>query len=611
MGIKLHIMKDIRQFDVRIYINDISAKEKLWYYLVSSINIKKGERKMKKRVLGIILSLALILTMAACSSKTEEPEIAPEESAPAVEEVPAQEEAAEPEETPAEAPEEVPEEIPEEVDLTIELPIVDEPMTYTLWTGVSPDLSEIVKEISDFSVYQELERRTNIHLDGIVVSAFAETEQFNLMIASGDYCDIINGMSSYTGGLDAAIEEEIIIDLWPLAQEKMPNYMAALNMDESILDDALTVNDRMGCFVSLYTEPKPADSGALIRQDWLDDLGLEAPKTYDDLHEVLTAFKVDKGADAAIIIPSDGTPGDNCLLAGYGVSDGWFQVDGELKYGIQEPGYKDYMMMLNQWYSEGLIWDQFVNLTGDRLTDFTTVLNNETGFWYGGIQDMSNMNKQASDSNFRCYAVADIVMNEGDMNHLGVEAGYVNNTTWAISTACQELDPILKYIDYMYTDEGTILCNYGIEGEAHYLDEDGNPHLSELVTNNPDGLPYRVTVALFCFDKMSSAPFKLDNSKSYASYNQDQMDAMDIWGSTNDNEYKLPRGVTLTTEEQEEYSVIGTDISTFISEHIIRYIVGDESFDTWDDFVTQIEDMGGDRCRELYQGAYDRYLADK
>lgn len=567
---------------------------------------------MKKRILGIILTLALLLTMAACSSKTEVPEATPEESAAVQEEAPVQEEPAEAEEVSAETPEvpeEVPEEAPEEVDLTIELPIVDEMMTYTLWTGVSPDLSEIVKEISDFAVYQEMERRTNIHLDGVVVSAFAETEQFNLMIASGDYCDIINGMSSYNGGLDLAIEDEVIIDLWPIVQEKMPNYMAALNMDPSIMDDALTAGGQMGCFISLYTESKPADSGALIRQDWLDDLGMEAPKTYDQLYEVLTAFKVDKGADAAIIIPSDGTPGDNCLLAGYGVTDGWFQVDGDLKYGIQEPGYKEYMMMLNRWYSEGLIWDQFVSLEGDRLTDFTTVLNNETGFWYGGIQDMSNMNEQASDSNFRCYAVADVVMNEGDINHLGVQPGYVNNSTWAISTACQELDPILKYIDYMYTDEGTILCNYGIEGEAHIIDENGNPQLTDLITNNPDGLPYRVTIALYCFDKMNSAPFKLDNSKSYTSYNQDQLDAMNIWGSTNDTEYMLPKGVTLNTEEQEEYSLLSTDISTYISEHIIRYIVGDESFDTWDAFVQQINDMGGDRCRELYQAAYDRYLA--
>lgn len=568
---------------------------------------------MKRRTLAALLAAALMLALlAGCAGKTEpapeEPE-APAQTAEAAPEAqePAQEEAEAPVE---EAPEEeTPEEPVEEepvVDLTIDLPICDELTTYTLWTGVSPDLSSYVTEISDFSVYQEMERRTNIHLDGVVVSAFAESEQFNLMIASGEYCDIINGMSSYTNGFDAAIEEEIIVDLYPLVTEYMPNYWAALQEDDSILPQCVTDNGAMGAFMSLYVGAKPFDSGALIRKDWLDKLDMAAPETYDEVHDMLMAFKTELGADAALIVPADGTPGDNCLLAGYGVTEGWYQIDGQLSFGPLQEGYKEYYQMMNSWISDGLIWDEFLNLTDDRLTDFSTILADRTGMWFGGIQDMSTLNSQANDPNFRCYALADTVKNHGDMNHLGGEASYVNGTTWAVSTACEDYEPICKYIDYMYSEEGTILCNYGIEGEAHYIGDDGKPHLSELVTNNPDGLPYRVTIALFCFDKMSSAPFKLDNSKSYTTYSDDQMAAMEIWGSTNDGEYTVSRTVTLTAEESEEYTKIYADIETYMEENLVKFLVGDLSFDQWDAFTSQIESMNIQRCQEIQQQAFDR-----
>lgn len=40
-----------------------------------------------------------------------------------------------------------------------------------------------------------------------------------------------------------------------------------------------------------------------------------------------------------------------------------------------------------------------------------------------------------------------------------------------------------------------------------------------------------------------------------------------------------------------------------------KYIIGDYSFDTYDtDFVGKLEGMDIERCVELYQQAYDRYM---
>jgi len=41
----------------------------------------------------------------------------------------------------------------------------------------------------------------------------------------------------------------------------------------------------------------------------------------------------------------------------------------------------------------------------------------------------------------------------------------------------------------------------------------------------------------------------------------------------------------------------------------VKYITGEESLDNFDDFLAKLDSMGLQRVLEIYQGAYDRFLA--
>ena len=60
--------------------------------------------------------------------------------------------------------------------------------------------------------YQKLSENTNIKINYIVPAVGEEAAQFNLLIASGNYPDIIVGNAgiSYPGGMDQAVEDEKI-----------------------------------------------------------------------------------------------------------------------------------------------------------------------------------------------------------------------------------------------------------------------------------------------------------------------------------------------------------------------------------------------------------------
>lgn len=102
-----------------------------------------------------------------------------------------------------------------------------------------------------------------------------------------------------------------------------------------------------------------------------------------------------------------------------------------------------------------------------------------------------------------------------------------------------------------------------------------------------------------------------DSTKDWANYRQESIDAIMLWTENSDDAYVLPTNLSLTVDESERFSVIMTDINTYAEENVMKFVTGELSFDTWDQFIGTIESMGIDEAIEIYQGAYDRYVAAK
>ena len=572
------------------------------------------------KVLALLLSLVLLLALTACGStspsaaEASAAQVSAQEAASAEDTVPA-DTAASPaqNEAPTEDGISVLEASAEETAAEPELPTVEYPLfpethTYTIWMGTAPDLSDIVDSMDDYVIFRELEKVTNVTWDATMVSFMAESEQFQLMVAGGDFTDVVNrAEADYTGTIDQAIEEDFLIDLTPYIEENMPNLMTWFQTYPE-LRKAMTSNDgAIGGFPKFYKEPSDIASGPMIRADWLDELGLENPKTYDEMYDVLCAFRDRKGLEHPLeIASSSGVEGN--LIAGYNIAAGFYQVDGEIRYGAIQPEFKEYLTMMNKWYSEGLVRDAFLSNPYMSLIDYSHIVNNETGIWYGtAAQSITNMLNAATDPNMRITGVT-VVTPDGSKAHVGEEGSLLDSLMWSVTTACEEPDVIAKYVDYVYSDEGIVLANYGVEGET-FTYVDGVPKLTDLVLNNPD-YSYGAAMNLFVCDRMTPSPFIIDEDRVRRDYVQDQLDAIAIWNDSTDGAYGLPRiGINLSTEESQEYNGLYADIETYMDEHIVKFVVGDLSLDEFDSFVDTLKQMGIEDCIAIEQAAYDRYLA--
>jgi putative aldouronate transport system substrate-binding protein len=345
--------------------------------------------------------------------------------------------------------------------------------------------------------------------------------------------------------------------------------------------------------------------GDLVRQDWLDAVGYKSmPETYTEFHDMLVALK-DKSAVAPLYFFQK-TGLEEQLMVGFGVNGSWYQADGKIKYGPIEQGFKDYVTTMNQWYSEGLIDPEFYSRPGIFAGDTANILNGDFGVFFHFYTMIDVLEMQAADQNFTVSAVTPPVVNKGDKRHMtyfGIPDSMVGGGNATITTACKDPVTFAKWWNYFYTEEGSLLGNYGTE-EAYKI-VDGKPVASDLVLANPDGLSVNDARSLYTIT--SYHPKWYDWERELTPTMSDKAkNAGNVWDANWENTQTLP-DITVSSEESAEYSAIYNDINTLVQENTAQFITGQKPISEFDAFVEQIKGMNIGRCTEIQQAALDRY----
>ena len=503
---------------------------------------------------------------------------------------------------------------------TMNLPLTTEDVSYTLWLTVPPNVGTLFSNgMADHPVFQKAEEFTGIHIDFLEQSAESASEKFNLMLVSGDYPDLVNGMD-FTGGNDLAVESDFAVNIADDIAEYAPNYQALIGSDPSIIKNITTDEGNIVAFYTFNSEKQGTTEGAWIRGDWLDELGLENPKTYEQWETVLTAFKNEKGAEEPLMMPSDMVPTNNFLAAGFGINGAfqsmmgaaypYYVEDGQVKYGPVEEGYREYVTLINDWMNKGLISSTFIQDNSNPMGDVYSVniSTGRSGIFFNGVGMISMFQNTLTDANpngklIACY---DARKNEDDVLHTGNEDTILGKMGITITTACENYELAMKWCDFWYTQDGVLLANYGIEGQSFEFDENGIPYITELVTNNPDGLSLMDTQFMYTTDSVCRIN---DITKSRSTYTEEGLAARDVWDYNRDDANTYPSAAALTADEADEHSKLYSDINTYLQENIAQFITGAKPMDQWDAFVEELYSMGIEDCIALKQDAYDRYLA--
>ena len=576
-----------------------------------------------KRILAVMLSLCMVLAMfSACGSQraeTAEP-VSEEVSAPQ----PIQEETAPPEvpeaevvpvaEDPVSAVEEI---IPEEPPY---FPL-EETESFSYWFVFPPMFDGFAEGPQDYLYYKEAQERLNVSIDFTPVPIPAAAEQFMLMIAGGDYDDVILNMTgNYSGSLDDAIEQEIIIDLTDALADYAPDYEAARTASQTRKLSSVTEGGNQAVMYGFQTtEGRIPKFGAVIRKDWLDELKLDLPVTMDDYHNVLLAFRDNFGCTSAYGLAADGVTTPGSMQGAYDLvvplssdSNGFYQIDGKIHYGPMEDSFKDMLTTLNTWFSEGLIASDFVSDTMSAASgevESSKISNGAVGIWRGYATNLSNYEDEIG-AGAEVVGIPPMRMTAESTLHFGLDSDNAAfNMGISISTACENVETVVRFFNYFFTEEGNLLANYGVEDYSFEYNEDGKPVFTDLITNNPDGMTMDVALCLYTGGS-TSGPYVIDNTKNSFTYTEAQLAAGNAWLEGTDGAYQLPDTYTnlLSSEEKELLNSYYNDIITTYNETVLQFITGTKPLSEFDAFRNQLTDMGIAECVDIMQGALDRYL---
>lgn len=562
-----------------------------------------------KKLFALILSLCLVLGMLAGCGTTA----ASQTESTAVSEPTAAEASTVPEEQPASAVEAEAEasleEVLEEPEIEVSYPLTEEDITLSYMNREYPLVTSMLEDEdwNNHLLLQEAEKITGVKIDYIPVAAFNTGEVYSLSYASGDYMDIYYwGVFQYSKGADGAIEDEIFIPLNDLIDEYAPYYKRARESSENIMRDTISDEGNIVSFYVLNTESVYSGMGYMTRQDLLDEAGLDIPVTYDDWYEMLKAYK-----SLGVTTPSYNI-GDmgGLFFGGYGFEYNWidfmntpfFQVDGKVQFSPFAENFKLMLETTSKWYAEGLVLEDFYSMH-DMSDTQSKYYTGETAVWTSYANAVNVFANNTTIEGASAVPIPNPVLKEGDQIHIAISDSLVGNDCGAVSTTCAYPELAVQWLDFWYSPQGSQLLNYGVEGVSfEYVD--GAPQFTDVVTNNPDGL---TTEAIQAFYLGYNFAGLFDPTVMLATYDEGQLNAMEVWTQNIDTQWNYPTGATLTAEETEEYNGIYSDISTYLSTEAVSFVTGARSMDTYDDFIETLTSMGIQRCIEIKQDALDRY----
>ena len=441
------------------------------------------------------------------------------------------------------------------------------------------------------TVYDELQKRTNIKFNFELAPVANVAEKFNIMMASKEIPDLviysIMPINSY---------KKAFLPLNDLIKEH-ENLNATLLKDDEVRR-AITTSDG-----NIYSIPQIAPLKFslcfIVRQDWLDKLGLKQPKTLDEFYNVLKAFKEKdpNGNGEADEIPFSGRLKRRTLMAfveSFGFTDNFFVRDGVVNHGLLEPEMPEAIAFLNKLYTEGLVDPEYIVTDANQWQ--TQMARQQVGMTFDWGTRIDYLDASVEGSNF--------VGIEPPIGSFGEPMTFAQSVKTpgggsAISKESNKVEVIADLFEYMYSPEGKDLMNFGIEG-THYTKEGETYKFVDNIMNGADG-------------KTPQQMRWLEGINGTWSYPKDEKAEVysEKW---NEVRQKYENGiiketypiVDFTPDEKMIISEKQSQIQTCIDETLDKFIMGNESIESYGAFVEKLKSMGLDELVEIYQRVYDR-----
>lgn len=400
----------------------------------------------------------------------------------------------------------------------------------------------------------------------------------------------------------ALLDAGLIIDLRPLIESDMPNLWAMLQQNPQWLEDITLPDGRIGALPGINQLQN--NNAIWINTNWLAALKMDMPTTPEEFTAVLRAFRdLDpnlNGKKDEIPMTFTGMWDLNFLAHAYGVVMNDYHVcvdaDGKVITPVTTAEYRIFV----EWMR--LLWEErLIDHNGFSSADTTRAITDaEADITYGVVFGPSPMNMLPSAA-LNQYSMLPPFVYEGKQVYRDF-AGDVIRGTFAVSASAKDPAALLRWADYLYTEEGCRLAQAGLEGVEYELHEDGTwAWIGSVETVANTVLAKSTIYEGGAMPGLSSVAFQLaydDAQTQRVVQAQSELKQLCVLP------YPL---VYLSVTDNAWLNATQMELGFYIDKTVAGFIAGDYPLDdqTWGDFCKGVESRGMADVLALLQAAID------
>ena len=449
---------------------------------------------------------------------------------------------------------------------------------------------------ADWKVLEWIKESANVELDITPAPESDWDAKKEIVFNSGDIPDIV--VRSFAKSTDVASGLLLPISEY---EDQMPNFQKYIedNGLREILDATRFADGNYYSIPMKARTSKMQDQQWLIRTDIFEKNNIPVPTTMEEVYEA--------GVKLKELYP-DSTPitnrfGAANIMTGfasaYGTIAGWTIGDGMYydhdakawEYAATTDNWKEMLTFINKCVNDGVLDKEFSTL--DSTVYEQRIVQGDTFMMYDWTGNIDRYNKQGVEVD-PDYNVSPIYPPEGSKGNYAIAWKQVWDQAGVLPATLADdeahLQKVLAFIDWGFTDEAETLLTFGKEGETYEKNEAGH-----LVYADP-------TVDY-------NAAYGLDNNSFAIREHQDF-----LYGKLNEEQVALFEKIAadgvvatpnpqspLTVEELEMTQIYVSTLLDYTNSMMEKFIFGEESLDNWDAFVKECESKGSLDLVEAYK----------
>lgn len=463
----------------------------------------------------------------------------------------------------------------------------------------------------------------NVEVEFVKVPRWTEVEEINNLLAAQKAPDICVTYSYPT--IQAYADMGGVMDMSELLEENKdlaPNLWDWLG-ETNLFFDRDPVEGTVWAI-----EAKLATSNRIltfVRQDWLDALGIAAPTTTEEFEAMLYAFKERASElpvdDASKVIPYSvsydvGWRAANLIesFIDPDISDREFYVNGFDDRKLTQEGTKEAVRLLNKWYNDGLMWNNFALYgSGDTTEDdnmkagYVGAFTHNWDYPFRNGVDSINANLTRNVGPDAKYVAVDCFTSSNGAHTKFVPAPVDRKVFFPLTN--DEPLACLLYLDWISDPEHIEYLQIGEEGVTHNVLESGAIQTiaatGDAIMNSGMNIDYTIT----CNGLKLADPEKtmLSKAYNYAEIDPEIVAQADTYAQT---DLHVIKSVNVGTIEAEVG--IGDTLTSKRDQVFDQAVVApvDKFDEVWDEFMDDYLSSGAQDIMDERAEKWEQFFGD-